>query len=115
VSLNAILAKANATNPKDLPIIPSNISTNHPLFSILQVPKMNIVACNDFKEEIAISQMEIDRMTFRSSGKIPTLFFYTTIELDVSNSQRNMKFLPNINILVPIFKHTWAMWGNDSL
>jgi hypothetical protein len=70
---------------------------------------------NDFKEEIIISQMGIDHMTFRSLVKIPTLFFYKTIELDVSNSQHNMKLLPNINLLVPIFKHTWAMWGNDSL
>ncbi len=68
VSLDAIVAKANATNPKDLPIIPSNIFTNHPSFSILQVPKVNIVACNDFKEEIMISQMEIDHMTFREFG-----------------------------------------------
>jgi hypothetical protein len=115
MSLDAILAKANATNLEDLPIIPSNVFTNHPLFSILQVPKVNIVACNDFKEEITISQMEIDYMTFRSSSKIPTLLFCTTIELDVSNSQCNIKFLPNINLLVLIFKHTWAMWGNDNL
>jgi hypothetical protein len=109
------LAKANTTIPKDLPIIPSNVLTNHPLFSILQVPKVNIIAFNDFKEEITISQMEIDCMTFKHSGKIPILFFCKTIELDVSNSQCNMKFLPNINLLAPIFKHTWAMWGNASL
>jgi hypothetical protein len=74
------LGKANATNPEDLPIIPNNVFTNHPLFSILQVPKVNIVTCNDFKEEINMSQMEIDSMTFRSLVKIPTLFFCKTIE-----------------------------------
>jgi hypothetical protein len=115
VPLDATLAKANATNIEDLLIIPSNIFTNHPLFSILQVPKVNIIACNDFKEQITISQMEIDCMTFRCSGKIHALIFCKTIELDVSNSQHNMKFLTNINLLVSIFKHMWAMWGNDNL
>jgi hypothetical protein len=78
--LDATLAKANTINLEDLPIIPSNVFTNHPLFSILQVPKVNIVTCNDFKEETTISQMEINCMTFRSLGKISALFFCKTIE-----------------------------------
>jgi hypothetical protein len=60
------LAKANATNPKDLLIIPNNVLTNHPLFSILQVPKVDKIACNDFKEKIAIFQMETDRVMLKN-------------------------------------------------
>jgi hypothetical protein len=60
------LAKANATNLKDLLIIPSNVLTNHPLFSILQVPKVDKTTCNDFKEKIAIFQMEVNRATLKN-------------------------------------------------
>jgi hypothetical protein len=65
------LAKTNTTNPKDLLIIPSNVFTNHPLFAMLQVPKMDKTTCNDFKEKIAIFLMEANRVTFINWVKYP--------------------------------------------
>jgi hypothetical protein len=65
------LVKANTTNPKDLSIIPSNFFTNRPLFSILQVPKLDKTTCNYFKEKIAIFQMEANRATLKNWVKYP--------------------------------------------
>ncbi len=76
--LDVVLAKANATNPKDLLIIPSNVLTNHPLFSILQVPKVDKTTCNDFKENISIFQMEVNCAMLRNRVKYPHAHCFPT-------------------------------------
>jgi hypothetical protein len=109
--LDIALAKVNSMNPKDLLINPNNVLINHSPLSIMQVLEVDKITCDDFKEDIAISQMEANCATLKSSSKIPTtpLFPFRAIELDVSNSYHKLWLLPNINLLAPISKHMWAM------
>lgn len=114
--LDVALAQTNATNNEELA---SNLNiplTNHPLMSILQVSEIEKVACEDFKEGITLTQMEVGKAALRNFGRIPTtpLLLYGVVELDVFNVQHKMWMLPNINLLAPISKHMWQMWGNLS-
>jgi hypothetical protein len=86
--LDIALAKANSMNLEDLLINPSNVLINHSPLSIMQVLEVDKTTCDDFKEDIAISQMEADCVTLKSSGKIPTtpLLPFRLVELDVSSS-----------------------------
>jgi len=59
-------------NPEDLLINPSNVSTNHSLLSIVQVLEVDKIARDNFKEDIAIFQMEADCASLKSSSKIPS-------------------------------------------
>jgi hypothetical protein len=87
--LDIALAKVNSMNLEDLLINPSNVFTNHSLLSNMQVREVDKIARDDFKEDIAIFQMEADCVSLKSSSKIPStpLLPFKAVELDVSDSQ----------------------------
>ncbi len=45
--------------------------TNHLLLSILQVLEVEKTICEDFKDGITLTQMEVDKVALRSFGRIP--------------------------------------------
>ncbi len=73
--LNVVFTITNLINLEEVEISIGNILNNHPLLSILQVSKVDKLPCNDFKEMITMSLMDLDKI-HKVQGKFQHLYFF---------------------------------------